>query len=87
MLYNMFSAGLGAVGVALVAVAAKGLVGKAIKGPLTSLILLASACISYMFSAPWLFPALIVGGGFITLAYNTLLSHASMALAVCSFLS
>lgn len=70
---------------ALVAVAAKGLVGKAIKGPLTSVILLASACVSYVFSAAWLFPALIVGGGLVTLSANTF-SHASMALAVCSHL-
>lgn len=77
-------AGLGAVGVALVAVAAKGLVGKAIKGPLTSTILLMSACISYVFSAAWLFPALIVGGGLVTLLFNTFVTHASMALAVRS---
>jgi hypothetical protein len=75
-------AGLGAVGVALVAVAAKGLVSKAIKGPLTSMILLASACISYMVSTAWLFPALIVAGGVATLLVNTFVTHAHMGLAV-----
>jgi chromate transport protein ChrA len=81
-------AGLGAVGVALVAVAAKGLVGKAVQGPLTSVILMMSACISYMFEAPWLFPALIVGGGLITFTSNTFVTHAHMALAVrCMLLS
>ena len=72
-------------GVALVAVAGKGLVVKATKGPLTSAILLMSACLSYVFSAPWLFPALIIGGGLITLTSNSF-SHASMALAVRHFL-
>lgn len=65
-------AGLAAVGVALVAVAAKGLVSKASKGPLTSIILLLSACISFIYSAPWLFPALILAGGCVTLAVHTL---------------
>jgi hypothetical protein len=68
--------------VALVAVAAKGLTGKAIKGPLTGVILLLSACISFMFSASWLFPALIISGGLTTLAYNSFFSHATTALPV-----
>lgn len=74
-------AGLAAVGVALVAVAAKGLVNKAIKGPLTSAILLLSACISFVYSAPWLFPALILAGGCVTLAVHTVQGR-RMALAV-----
>lgn len=63
--------GLAAVGVALVAVAAKGLVSKACRDPLTSIICLASAVISTTATASWLFPVLIVGGGCVTLAVNS----------------
>lgn len=66
---------------ALVAVAAKGLVAKAVKGPLTSVLLLLSACISFVFSAPWLFPALIVAGGCVTLAVHSFHGR-HMAMAV-----
>lgn len=57
---------------ALVAVAAKGLIAKVAKDALTTTILVASAAISFVFAAPWLFPALIVAGGLITWGHNVL---------------
>jgi chromate transport protein ChrA len=64
-------AGLAAVAVALVAVAAKSLVAKTSKDKLTVFILTLSALISFVFSTSWMFPALILGGGIITWAYNS----------------
>jgi chromate transport protein ChrA len=74
-------AGLAAAAVALVAVAAKGLIAKTAKDRLTSFILLTSAALSFVFQASWLFPVLIIGGGFATLVYNTWI-HKDMALPV-----
>ena len=68
--------------VALVAVAAKGLVLKTAKDSVTGCILLSSAALSIMFAAPWLFPALILGGGAVTLLQNTLAKR-DMAMPVC----
>ena len=67
--------------VALVAVAAKGLISKVAKDALTTTILVASAAISFVFAAPWLFPALIIGGGLVTWSHNTL-KKVDMALPV-----
>ena len=67
--------------VALVAVAAKSLVHKTVHDRTTGLILLASAAISFVFAAPWLFPALIVGGGAVTLVQNSVAKR-DMGLAV-----
>ena len=74
-------AGLASVAVALVAVAAKGLISKAGKDRLTCAIMVASAAVSFIFAAPWLFPALILGGGAVTLLSNSL-SKVDMALPV-----
>lgn len=67
--------------VALVAVAAKGLVTKTAKDSLTVFIMLTSAALSFTFEAPWLYPALIVGGGLTTLIRNACI-HRNMALPV-----
>ena len=59
----MASAGLAAVGVALVAAAAKGLVTKQCKDKLTTALCLIAAVTAFVFHAAWLFPCLIIGGG------------------------
>ena len=73
--------GLAAVAVALVAVAAKGLVTKTAKDTLTVFIMLISAALSFTFQAPWLFPVLIVSGGLATLVHNAYIKK-DMALPV-----
>jgi hypothetical protein len=74
-------AGLAAVAVALVAVAAKGLIAKTAKDRLTVFIMLTSAALAFTFEAPWLYPALIIGGGLATLVHNAYI-HKNMALPV-----
>ncbi|EIE20647.1 CHR family transporter: chromate ion [Coccomyxa subellipsoidea C-169] len=60
-------AGLAAVGVALVASAAKGLTYGTCKDRTTMIINAVAAIISYYFPATWIFPTLILAGGVVTL--------------------
>ena len=60
-------AGLAAVGVALVASAAKGLTYGTCKDRTTMIINAVAAVISYYYPVTWIFPTLILAGGLVTL--------------------
>ena len=70
--------------VALVAVAAKQLVGKTATDKLTTLVVLVSAVFSFAFQLSWVFPLLIIGGGMATLLYNTLSRKAMLPVRTAS---
>lgn len=75
-------AGLAAVAVALVAVAGKQLIKKTATNRLTTFVLVASAALALTCSQSWIFPAVIVGGGVITLVHNSF-KKVDMAPEVC----
>ena len=63
-------AGLAAAGIALVASAARALVGSICKGRLLQVLCTLAAVIAYYYPKPWTFPSLIAAGGLITIATN-----------------
>jgi len=66
-------AGLSAISVAMIASAAKGLLTKMCGTNLLALIATFSAAAAVFCNPPWLFPALIVGGGITTIIHNFML--------------
>lgn len=64
------STGVSAVGVALVASAAKGMAGKLCATPLTAIISTGAVVIAYYWPKPYTFPALIGVGGLMTLLWS-----------------
>jgi chromate transporter len=75
-------AGLAAVGVALVASAAKGLTYGTCKDKTTMVINTVAAIISYYYPVTWIFPTLILAGGLVTLYMRR--NEASGRLHICS---
>jgi chromate transporter len=67
---DALAAGVGAVGIALVAAAAKSMASKQCAGPLLASICAASAVVAYYWPKPYTFPSLIFAGGLVTLAYS-----------------
>jgi chromate transporter len=63
-------AGVAAVGVALVASAAKGMAGKLCATPLLSIICTLAAVIAYYWPKAYTFPVLIAAGGLLTLGWS-----------------
>src|SRR5690242_19593625 len=63
-------AGVSAVGVALVASAAKGMAGKLCATPLTAIISTGATVIAYYWPKPYTFPSLIGAGGLMTLGWS-----------------
>jgi chromate transporter len=63
-------AGVSAVGVALVASAAKGMASKLCATPLTAIISTGATVIAYYWPKPYTFPALIGVGGLMTLLWS-----------------
>ena len=61
---------MSAVGVALVASAAKGMAGKLCATPLTAIISTGATVIAYYWPKPYTFPALIGAGGLITILWS-----------------
>ncbi len=66
----VFHAGLAAVGVALVASAARGLTGSTCKLRVTMVINAAAAVITFYYPATYMFPICILAGGLVTLYTN-----------------
>ena len=65
---NAIAGGLSAVGLSLIAVAAKNLGRKLCVTSSLSVICTLTAVITLLFKKEWLFPAVILGGGIVTLA-------------------
>jgi len=67
---DALAAGVGAVGIALVAAAAKSMASKQCAGPLLASICAVAAVVAYYWPKPYVFPALIFAGGLATLAHS-----------------
>jgi chromate transporter len=67
---DALASGVGAVGIALVAAAAKSMASKQCAGPLLASICAWSAVIAYYWPKPYIFPVLIFAGGLATLAWS-----------------
>jgi chromate transporter len=72
-----------AVGVALVASAAKGMAGKLCSGPLLSIICTLAAVVAYYWPKAYTFPALIAAGGLLTLGWSYYKKQTPPPVKVC----
>jgi chromate transporter len=76
------ASGVGAVGIALVAAAAKSMASKQCAAPLLATICALSAVIAYYWPKPYTFPAVILAGGLATLIWSYVKKQAVAGLAV-----